>query len=265
MRDGTGDLPDGQDPRAATITVTMDRDRELRAEFTRTLRTLDFRVDAPLKNWTVLPEPGWKVFPQGDTVLLYAAPDTSNAAPQWIGKAQPLTERLARVLLTEDMTVSVAAGGTKTTGENPVLPLDPERDAAVNVPLRGGALSGWFSAPYTQGTPWGAGLSWIAHDSHPNTCPFRWVALNFEHVFSGAAADNLRAGETPRRDPMVLAAAPPDTVRMHWPAENSSWNMDCDMVYSLAAPNAVDIRFTATPRTDYAPMGYLALMWGQLP
>jgi hypothetical protein len=87
------------------------------------------------------------------------------------------------------------------------------------------------------------------------------VALNFEHVFNGAPEDNLRASETPRRDPLILAPTMPDTMRVHWPAAKSSWDMDCDMDYALAAPDAVDISFSVTPRRVCAPLGYVVLMW----
>lgn len=259
----SGDLPEGANAKDAAITVSMDRDREIKAEFSRELRTLDFRLDGKAEDWTLVPPPGKLMYPAGDTVLLYAAPRTPNTAPLWSGKTESVSKGLVRVCLTEDMTVTLGsqAGGDAGGTDAPSFALDPQKDAALNVPLRGGELSGWFSTPYTQGTPWGAGLSWIAHDKYPNTCPFRWVALNYEHVFNGAAADNLRAAETPRRDPLVLLPAMPDTVRAHWPAAQSSWDMDSDMAYTLTAPDAVDISFSVTPRKVCAPLGYVALMW----
>ncbi len=259
----SGDVPEGADAKAATITVVMDRDREVRAEFARELHTLDIKLDGKAEDWTLLPPPGKQMYPAGDTVLLYAAPRTPNTVPVWTGKTQPVAKNLVKICLTENMTVSLGsrAGDDAGSAVAPNFAQDPQQDAAVNVPLRGGSLSGWFTAPYVQGTPWGAGLSWIAHERYPNTFPFRWVALNYEHVFNGAVADNLRAAETPRRDPLVLMPVMPDTMRVHWPAAQSSWDMDSDMVYALTAPNAVDITFSVTPRKVCAPLGYVALMW----
>jgi hypothetical protein len=259
----SGDLPEGTDAKAAIMTVIMDRDRQIKAEFARELCTLDFKLDGRPENWTLLPRPSRLVFPASDTVLLCAVPGTPNTVPTWTGKTEAVARNLVKVCLAGDMTVTLSGQAGEDAGhaDPPQFSLDPQKDPTVNVPLRAGSLAGWFSAPYAQGGPWGAGLSWIAHDRYPGTCPFRWVALNFEHIFSGAPVDKLRNAETPRRDPMILTPVLPDTVRMHWPAEKSSWNMDCDMVYTLTGPDAIDMGFSVTPRKACGPLGYVGLMW----
>ncbi|MBM3855378.1 MAG: hypothetical protein FJ399_19860 [Verrucomicrobia bacterium] len=86
------------------------------------------------------------------------------------------------------------------------------------------------------------------------------VGLNFEHVFNGAAADKGMSMFTPRKDFCELLPRSDGAVTLRWPAERSSWNLDCAMTFSFA-DDAIDLAFEVTPRTSRFPLGYVAFMW----
>lgn len=109
----------------------------------------------------------------------------------------------------------------------------------------------------------GEGFNPLRHIDYPGENLFdgAWVGLNFEHVFNGMAADKDLSMFTPRRDPNVLEVLSPTSAAISWPAETSSWQLDCRMAYTLTDENAVDIEFTAVPRADRFGLGYCAMMW----
>ncbi|MCK5862227.1 MAG: tetratricopeptide repeat protein, partial [Candidatus Hydrogenedentes bacterium] len=87
------------------------------------------------------------------------------------------------------------------------------------------------------------------------------TSLNFEHIFSGAAADNERSLFTPRTDPMRFCIEAPGVAHVYWPAEGSSWDMESEMVYRFDGKDAIDIAFYTTPGEEAFPMGYVGFMW----
>ena len=109
----------------------------------------------------------------------------------------------------------------------------------------------------------GAGFNPLWHRAYPGESLFRLdaVGLNFEHIFNGVAQDKERSMFTPRRDDTRLEVHSPISVTVHWPAEGSSWGMECSMRYTLANSNAVDMEFRAMPREDHYGLGFAALMW----
>lgn len=88
------------------------------------------------------------------------------------------------------------------------------------------------------------------------------VGLNFEHIFNGAAADKALAMFTPRQDKVEMYVQDERTATLYWPAEDSSWGMECLQTYTLPEGiSAVDIDFSATPTEDRFPMGWAGFMW----
>lgn len=74
--------------------------------------------------------------------------------------------------------------------------------------------------------------------------------LNFEHVYSGIAADNSRNRFTPRRDPCYLKPGTGSSVSLIWPAENSAWGLECTETVTLAGPDAIDVAFRFSAELD---------------
>jgi len=108
----------------------------------------------------------------------------------------------------------------------------------------------------------GSGFRPLAYHRWPEQNLFRddAVGLNFEHVFNGTAADRDLAMFTPRWDACRLIVEAPDRVTLHWPAADSSWDLDCWQTYQLVE-DGVEITFRAVPRSARYPMGYVAMMW----
>ncbi len=108
----------------------------------------------------------------------------------------------------------------------------------------------------------GGGFNPLWHRDYPGESLFRHeaVGLNFEHIFNGMARDKDRSMFTPRRDPNVLSVDS-SGYTLSWPAEGSSWGMECRMRYDVRGARFIDMEFTATPRDDHYGLGYAALMW----
>ncbi|MBN2308339.1 MAG: cellulase family glycosylhydrolase [Candidatus Hydrogenedentes bacterium] len=109
----------------------------------------------------------------------------------------------------------------------------------------------------------GNGLNPLDHSSYPGESLFRhdMVGLNFEHVFTGAAADKGRAMFTPRRDACTLIRHGDASASLHWPGAGSAWGLDCEMAYAFAAEDAIDLVFRAVPGEETAGKHYLVMMW----
>jgi hypothetical protein len=109
----------------------------------------------------------------------------------------------------------------------------------------------------------GSGFSPLCLQCYPGKDLYRddLVGINFEHVFNGMAADREQSKSTPRKDPCILTARSRNEALLRWPAEGSSWGLECEMRYSLKKPGAVDLEFSVTPTKDRFALGYVALMW----
>lgn len=153
----------------------------------------------------------------------------------------------------------IAAVASCLVAAVPAFAQVPVREA----PIAAGLLSGRIVDNVLNAEGQGSGFKPLEHAAYPGKAIFRpdMVGLNFEHIFNGAAADKAIAMFTPRRDRADLVPLGPASVELRWPAAESSWAMDCTMRYTLAAPNAVDIVFEATPREARYPMGFAAFMW----
>ncbi len=258
----SGDVDGAVDAGGGALAVPMDRDREIKAAFERDLVTLDFRA-APPDALKTSPRPVRHLFRKGDRVVLRADPPPGRPL-RWEGPATVLNGTMAVVQMDGDRTVTAGLGdgGNAGAGEDfNGFDVAASDGTTLNSPLAAGNLSGWFAAPLLEGPPWGAGLSWLSHASRPDTCPFRWLAMNYEHVLNGAAADRGRFSDTPRRDPMRILPRPPAAVEARWSADSSAWPLDCAAVYTLSGENAVDLVFDVTPRKNCFPKGYLVLMF----
>jgi hypothetical protein len=94
----------------------------------------------------------------------------------------------------------------------------------------------------------------------PDYDAFR-VALNFEHVISG---HNRPANDfSPRHGPYRLKQITETSVEWVRRAEDSPWKLDSTMRARLSAPNAIDFRFSCTPRDAglFGEHGYAVLFW----
>ena len=94
----------------------------------------------------------------------------------------------------------------------------------------------------------------------PDYDAFR-VALNFEHVISG---HNRPANDfSPRHGPYRLKQITEPSVEWVRRAEDSPWKLDSTMRARLSAPNAIDFRFSCTPRDAglFGEHGYAVLFW----
>ena len=137
-----------------------------------------------------------------------------------------------------------------------------ERSGPHQVQLQGGKLSGTLRDNSKDGSN---GLVPLCHADFPGRSVF-WLGLNFENVFNGVTADNARSGYTPKRDPCLIEAHSDASASLRWPAENSSWGLECEMRFTLSGQSCVDLEFTTTPRRNdfahdrFAPH-YAAMMW----
>lgn len=125
--------------------------------------------------------------------------------------------------------------------------------------LGGGDLYGWFVASRNEKK--GAGITHLTHRKAFLNPVFHITSLNFEHIISGAYADNYRSVFTPRTDPMRFCVESPGMVRIRWPREGASWDMESEMTYRFDGKDAIDIEFSTIPGEEKFPQGYAAFMW----
>ncbi|MDQ1257374.1 MAG: hypothetical protein QG656_1978, partial [Candidatus Hydrogenedentes bacterium] len=131
------------------------------------------------------------------------------------------------------------------------------------VRLEAGELSGRLLDNVANAARQGSGFNPLYHRDYPGKPIYRpeHVGLNFEHVFNGAAADKDRCMFTPRKDPCTIVKHSGESASLRWNAKDSSWDLDCEMAYRFAAPHAIDLTFSVTPRAERFPLGYVAFMW----
>jgi len=125
--------------------------------------------------------------------------------------------------------------------------------------LGGGDLYGWFAASRNEKK--GAGITHITHHDSYLIPLMHNTSLNFEHIFSGAAADNYRSTFTPRTDPMKFCIEAPGTARVQWPPAGSFRNMESEKIYHFDGNDAKDVAFSTIPQDDAFPLDYIGFMW----
>lgn len=205
------------------------------------------------------PAGGYLTLP-GDTLLLQAVP-AQGGSLLWENAAPLDNPRVAAVPVRGDVRVSVSAdpagppSGQDGTAAHAVAP-----SGATHLFMASEGAYAWFAAD-RQADMQGAGISHLTSLDAPYYPVFQRPNLNFEHIINGAARDNFRATDTPRRDPMEITVDSPRSVRVRWPAATSSWALDCEMRYTLAEGAAVDMEFSVVPRKNEAPLGYIVFMW----
>lgn len=141
----------------------------------------------------------------------------------------------------------------------------PEGDDVVmrEVRLGVGLLEGTLRDNIANARHQGSGLTPLIYRPYPNSPIYRpdHVGLNFEHIFNGVAADKRLSMFTPRKDPCRLVRHDEHSASLVWSAAGSSWNMDCELRYAFVEPDAIDLTFHVTPRSNRFPLGYVAFMW----
>ncbi len=134
------------------------------------------------------------------------------------------------------------------------------RDPRVGgVRVEAGNLFGWVHDNRTNARDGYNGFNPLFHRDSPTRTIFdnSCGGVNFEHVVNGTGS-----AFTPRVDPATITAEPPSAALVHWPAEGSSWGLDCTMRYALRAPNYIDLSFSMIPtKADAFPLGYLGTFW----
>jgi hypothetical protein len=151
----------------------------------------------------------------------------------------------------------------------PSLAVSAEAGRAVNgnlaneIFLSNATLSGWLLDNKGNAGRDGGGFNLLSHVNYPGRSFYheKMVGLNFEHIFNGTTVDKDISMFTPRREPNYLLKKGARKATLHWPAEESSWGVDCTMTYAFADTDAIDMEFTAVPRRKKWPKGYLAFMW----
>ncbi len=208
----------------------------------------------------VCPPPGTRQIPQGDVVVLQGRrKGVPDCPPIWSGDvtdgpsfAMPVLMDNAKRVAAEFRDGCVSSGGQDVFAA-------PDM-GALHTFLGSGSLYGWFSANRSERGV-GAGITHMVSRDYPYAPVFVRPNLNFEHIVNGAAADEGRAQNTPRSDPMEVRVLSPACVEIRWPAKTSSWKLDCVMRYAFSGQNTIDMEFEVTPRADEAPRGYLMFMW----
>jgi tetratricopeptide (TPR) repeat protein len=208
----------------------------------------------------VFPPPGTHQVPKGDTVVLQGrrrgAPD---CPPAWSGDVTGGPSFAVTVVMDSAKRAAAAFDGGCVPSAGRDAFAAPDK-GALHAFLGSGDLYGWFSMNRSR-PGYGAGITHMVSGEYPYAPVFMRPDLNFEHIMNGCAADAWRAQDTPRKDPMELRLPSPSRVEIRWPAQTSTWKLDCVMRYAFTGRNAVDMEFEVTPRADEAPRGYLVFMW----
>jgi len=163
--------------------------------------------------------------------------------------------------------VAFGSAFAATAGEFPEvtfsMPLTPVAHGGRAAFVESASLMGRVLDNVANAGRQGSGFNPLCFRAYPDKPVYSTGAtgLNFEHVFNGVAANKGISMFTPRTDPVELAQVSSNSVRLHWPAQGSSWAMDCQLTYTLVGSNAIDLDFSATPAQERFGQGYAALMW----
>jgi hypothetical protein len=80
---------------------------------------------------------------------------------------------------------------------------------------------------------------------HPADAPdfpiYRWVGMNFEHIYNGRAQDDHRNSYTPRSATSHLIPHSPSSATLYWPGPGLGWPAACAVTAEMAGPEAVDL------------------------
>ncbi len=147
--------------------------------------------------------------------------------------------------------------------QEPPKPAKGEDVVMREVRLEAGLLEGTLRDNVANAQNQGSGFTPLIYRVYPK-CPIyrpEHVGLNFEHVFNGAAVDKSLSMFTPRKDVCRLVRHSERSASIVWSAHESSWDMDCEMMYTFVEPSAIDTVFSVTPRSERSPLGYVAFMW----
>ncbi|HDP35161.1 MAG TPA: tetratricopeptide repeat protein, partial [Candidatus Hydrogenedentes bacterium] len=223
---------------------------------------LDLRVVYEEENLSGLVAPPEGVYPfaPGDGVVLraYGRGDAPVQAV-WSGDVAGVGETLY-VDMDRHKQITVTFQRVERWPDRETPPwYDVPKNKNLYALVGGGNLYGWFAASRDKSR--GAGITHLTHKDAFLKPIVHFVALNFEHIFSGVAADNYRASYTPRTDPMRFRVESPGTVRVHWPREGASWDLDSEMTYRFTNDDAIDMEFHTTPGDEAFPQGYAGFMW----
>lgn len=109
----------------------------------------------------------------------------------------------------------------------------------------------------------GSGFNPLSYYLYPNQNLFHddAVGLNFEHIMNGAAKDAEICMFTPRKDACSLQQHSEYSASIIHKAENSTWNIDSEIIYIFSGEHTIDIEFKVILREDRFPLGYVAFMW----
>ncbi len=88
-----------------------------------------------------------------------------------------------------------------------------------------------------------------------------YSGLNFEHIFSGNASSYGWDIFEPRRSPMKLRRFGEYSVELHQ-ERTQHWPLETTLLYTVAAPDAIDLTVRCTPRGDaWQKHGYIGLFF----
>ena len=247
---------ESEEPDAITLTAAKTE-----SDFDKAA-ILDLRVvyEGEAISGLVAPPAGVYPFEPGDGVVLRAyGRGETPVAISWSGDASGTGETLyVDMDVSKHITVTFSRMAQWPEKEEPPWFTVTENKNYYAF-LGGGDLYGWFAASRNEKK--GAGITHITHRDSFLIPLMHNTSLNFEHIFSGAAADNYRSTFTPRTDPMKFCIEAPGTARVQWPSTGSSWNMESEMIYRFDGNDAIDMTFSTIPQDDVFPLGYVGFMW----
>ena len=226
-----------------------------------TAAILDLRVeyaDAELAGLTA-PPPGVYLFQPGDGVVLraYGHGDIPVEAV-WSGDVSDAGPVLFVDMDHSKRITAIFQRADQWPEEEPPW-FDVPENKDLYAFVGGGDLYGWFAASRHEAK--GAGITHLTHQDAFLRPIAHFTSLNLEHIFSGVKADNDRTDFTPRIDPMRFRLEGPGSVRVQWPAEGSSWDLEAEMTYQFTGMDGIDIEFSATVGDETFPQGYAGFMW----
>jgi hypothetical protein len=136
-------------------------------------------------------------------------------------------------------------------------------DMLQKVRIAGGNLGGTIVDGVPGPQALGAGFNPLTHNRFPGQNLFldKAIGLNFEHILNGTARDKAINRFTPRLDRCSVNRLGDAAASIVHAAADSAWGIDSEMRYVFSGGDAIDLAFTACPREDRFPLGYVAFMW----
>ena len=112
----------------------------------------------------------------------------------------------------------------------------------TEVTVAGGNLSGVIKVNGPSIDRDWSGFSVLTHTAFPGETILNCDSVNNEHLINALSGDAFEDAFTPRRDPCHLEQLAPNSARLTWRAEESSWPVDQSMTYTLE-DNHIDLEF----------------------